>query len=100
LSNRKLSFYIQDVLESIQKIQSYIDGLDFSSFESSDMAVDAVIRNFEIMGEAVKRIPDEIRSKFPNIKWKSIVGLRNVVLHDYLGIDKTIIFNLASDLEK
>lgn len=87
--------YLQDAIEAIDKIHLYIGALDLEEFQSNKMIVDAVIRNFEIIGEAEKRVPDHVRAKFPDIPWKSMVGLRNSVLHDYLGIDNSILYQLA-----
>ena len=95
--NRILSFYIQDALDAIKKIETFIEGQSLESFETNELVKDAVIRNFEVIGETVKRIPDDIRNEFPGIPWKSMVGLRNTLLHDYLGIDNSILYKIATD---
>ena len=95
--SRKISLYIEDMLASISKISDYITGMNYDDFESNGLVVDAVTRNLEIIGEATKRIPDTIRDTYPAIPWKSIIGLRNTVLHEYLGIDKEIIYKIITE---
>lgn len=95
--DRKYSFYIEDILISMERIEEYITGLDFAIFKQNYMIVDAVVRNFEIIGEASKHIPSEIAEKYPDIPWKKMYGLRNIVSHEYFGIDYETIWKIASD---
>lgn len=86
-------FYIINILESIEKIQSYTkDGKDF--FMANTLIQDAVIRNFEIIGEATKKISLDLRSKYTNIPWKNIAGLRDILIHDYLNVDINQVWNI------
>lgn len=94
---REPRLYLQDILDSIKKIQQYMGNLTFDEFVSNDMVIDAVVRNFEIMGEAAAHIPDSIRSAYPNIPWKEMRGLRNVVVHEYFGVDLKIIWKTAQE---
>jgi uncharacterized protein with HEPN domain len=76
---RDSKVYLEDILEAARKIRSYTDGLSYESFRLSPMAVDAVIRNLEVIGEAAKQIPDSIRSQAPEVPWKRIAGLRDIL---------------------
>jgi len=79
------------------RIAEYISGLDFIDFKRDYKTVDAVIRNFEIIGEASKSLPKEIKSKYPQIPWQEMYYLRNKVSHEYHGIDYEIIWDVASN---
>jgi uncharacterized protein with HEPN domain len=88
--------FVEDILESMNKIERYIKGLTYELFLKNEMVVDAVIRNLEIIGEASKNIPEDIREKYPNIPWRRMVGLRNIALHEYFGIDLGIIWEIIT----
>ena len=94
LSMRHYKLYISDILESIGKIEKYTKGFSRSSFQKNTLVVDAVIKNLEVIGEASKRIPAGVKNQVPNIEWKKIVGLRNILIHEYSGIDREIIWNV------
>jgi len=79
--------YISHILESIMLIEQYTENISFEAFEKDRKTIDAVIRNFEIIGEASNKLPEEFRKKYPEVPWRSIIGLRNVLIHDYLGVD-------------
>ena len=87
MSRREAKLLLNDILDSIEKIRIYVDGYDFESFLADSKTCDAVIRNFEIIGEAANRLPDEIRERYPDINWFRIRGFRNRIVHDYMGID-------------
>ena len=84
---RDYLLFIEDVLTCIEKIERYTSNVSFGDFSGNDMAVDAVIRNFEIIGEAVKKIPEEIKTRYADVEWKEAAGFRDVLIHDYFGID-------------
>ena len=86
MSKREAPLLLQDINESIKKIKSYTIGMSFEMFQNDDKTIDAVIRNFEIIGEAANRIPDEIKEKFNNVNWHRIRGFRNRIVHDYMGV--------------
>ncbi|MHC1626315.1 MAG: HepT-like ribonuclease domain-containing protein [Methanoculleaceae archaeon] len=93
MSKRSPLLFIQDMLEAIEKIERYTESIkDLEDFRKRDIVVDAVLRNLEIIGEAARNIPEEIRSKYPEIPWNRVVGLRNVVIHGYFVVDLEIIW--------
>lgn len=91
---RETELYLSDILESIENIRKYTSGFTYEDFISNRMCVDAVIRNFLTIGEAVKKIPDEILRKHPSIEWKNIAGLRDVLVHAYFRIDDEILWDI------
>ena len=94
MSKRQPSLLIEDIIESGTKILLYTKSLSFDEFISDDKTVDAVIRNFEIIGEAANRLPEEFRDNHPEIDWHRIRGFRNRIVHDYFGIDYAIVWQI------
>ncbi|SRR5258708_7387734 len=88
--------FLYDIADSIQKITTYVDGKTQEQFEEDYELQDAVIRRIAIIGEAVKNLPDELKSKYPNIPWKKIAGMRDIVIHDYSNLDTTEVWNVAT----
>lgn len=93
---REWYFRVQDMLECIDKIQSYTDGMDFQAFSESGITIDAVLRNIEIIGEAANHIPTEITVQAPLIPWVVIRGMRNVLAHEYFGADIVTIWDTVT----
>jgi len=93
---RHYRHFLEDMHLSMKRIEEYIAGKDFDSFKKNYMAVDAVIRNFEVIGEAAKNVPDEVKLKYKQIPWKKMYGLRNLVTHEYFGVDYEIIWKIAT----
>ncbi len=87
--------YLEDMLQAIDRIEEYLTGLDFSKFKQTYIVVDAIIRNFEILGEAAKNIPADIQQKYPEIPWRKMYALRNLIAHVYFGIDYEMIWEIA-----
>lgn len=79
--------YLKNILESIRKIERYIDGFDEQKFQSDDKTQDAVIRQLEIIGEAARFLPDEIKTINPQVPWRDISGMRNHLIHRYFKVD-------------
>ena len=88
---RDYRVYVDDVLSAIDKIKRYTKGYSKKRFLSEEKTVDAVVRNLEIIGEAIKKIPESIRSQYPNVEWRKISGLRDILVHEYFGIHTEII---------
>lgn len=95
-SKRKYDFYLDDILTSMLRISEYIDDKEFGEFKQNYMAVDAVVRNFEIIGEASKNLPEEIKNKYKEVPWKKMYGLRNLISHEYFGIDYEMFWEIAT----
>ena len=95
--NRNYFMYLEDINTSMDRIAEYIDGLSFDEFKKDYKTVDAVIRNFEVIGEAAKNLPLEIRSKYEEVPWDEMYLLRNKVSHEYFGIDYEIIWDVATN---
>lgn len=88
--------YLLHILDSIMLIESFTSLLSFGEFEKDRKTIDAVIRNFEIIGEASSKLPKEFRDKYPEVPWESIIGLRNVLIHDYFGVDINAVWRTSS----
>lgn len=96
MSKREWKLFVEDILESIALIEKYIEGMDSKDFGKDRKTIDAVVRNLEIIGEAAKNIPDEIRRKYKKIDWKGVIGLRNRIAHEYFGISVEIVWNIIT----
>ena len=101
---RDYKVYLDDIIEAIERIRDYTTEISFETFHNDRKTVDAVNRNLAIIGEAVNRIPEEIKANYPNVDWYGIIGLRNILIHDYFRVDLEIIWdiieNKLSQLEK
>jgi len=86
MSKRQPALLVEDIVESGQKILSYTKDLTFEQFKTDNKTINAVIRNFEIIGEAANRLPEVFKMKYPEIEWNRIRGFRNRIIHDYFGI--------------
>lgn len=95
-SGRSHLHYLEDILLSITRIQEYISGHDAGTFEKDYKTTDAVIRNFEVIGEASKNLPKELKAQHTEVPWEEMYRLRNRITHAYFGIDYEIIWNIAS----
>jgi len=84
---RDYILFLEDILNAIEKIERYTKNLTFKKLCENDMAIDAIVRNLEIIGEASKNVPEKIKRKYPFVEWKEAIGFRNVLIHDYFGID-------------
>jgi len=95
MSKREWKLFIEDILGSIRLIKNYVENMGFDDFKNDRKTIDAVVRNFEIIGEASRFIPDEIKEKYENADWKGIVGLRNRIAHEYFDISLSIVWHIV-----
>lgn len=94
---RDYKVYLEDILEAIGKISRYTAGVSQKAFSEDERTLDAVVRNLEIIGEAIKKVPGKIRSKYSEVEWKRIAGLRDILIHEYFGIDVDIIWDIVQN---
>lgn len=97
MSKRDWNLFLEDILESIGLIESYVKGMDAESFAGDRKTVDAVVRNFEIIGEAAKSIPSDVKEKHQKVDWSGMIGLRNRIAHEYFGLSIPIIWKIVTD---
>ena len=95
--DRTYKMYLEDLLIAMTRIAEYIHGYTFSEFKRDYKTVDAVIRNFEIIGEASRKLPDELKERYPEVPWSEMYLLRNKVSHEYFGVDYEIIWDVATN---
>lgn len=96
MQHRNWKLRIDDMLEAIQRIQQYTQGVTLAAFRSDQKTVDAVIRNFEVLGEAARFVPDEIQDKSQSIPWSKIRGMRHMLAHEYFGVNADLIWKTAT----
>ncbi len=94
-SSRDWRLYADDIVESCGKVRRYIAGMTYEAFVADERTRDAVIRNIEIIGEAAKWLPDDVVARAPEIEWRKIRGMRDVVAHGYFGLNMKVIWDTA-----
>lgn len=97
MSKRDRILLIEDMYEAALKIKRYTNGMDFESFLNDDKTIDAVVRNFEIIGEAANRVDDDFKLKNPELAWNHLRGFRNRIVHEYFGIDYEIVWSIIEN---
>ena len=96
MPERDWTLRVHDMLQCIAKIERYTAGLDLAGFEQDERTVDAVLRNLEVLGEAAVRIPEHIRTDNPDMPWRQMRAIRNVVAHEYFGVNLPIIWETVT----
>ncbi len=96
MKKRTVKLFLEDINEFISLIEKYIEGLDYKKFCENQMVIDAVLRNLELIGEASKNIPEEVKSRFSDLPWPEMIGLRNIAAHGYFKIDLEIIWDIIT----
>jgi|SRR5580765_750554 len=95
--SRDYNLYLNDILESCKKARGYVSGLTFEGFSADGKTIDAVVRNLEIIGEAVKSVPPEILSSQPQIDWKRIRRFRDIIAHYYFKVDLEVVWGITQE---
>jgi len=90
-----MRLYLEDILTSCAKVKRYTQGMTFEDFQADDRTYDAVVRNLQIIGEAVKNIPQEMRSKYPAVAWRKIAGLRDILAHAYFSLEDETLWDIV-----
>ncbi|TAK31291.1 MAG: DUF86 domain-containing protein [Chloroflexota bacterium] len=94
---RDFRLYLDDILEAIERIRSYVQGVDLETFSNDRKTQDAVARNLEIIGEAAGNLPEAVTQDVPQIEWRKIRGLRNILIHEYFGISQSIVWDVVQN---
>jgi uncharacterized protein with HEPN domain len=94
---RDSRIYLEDILEATQKIITYTGNLSKAAFLEDEKTFDAVVRNLEVIGEAVKKLPEDIRAQHPTLEWKKMAGLRDILIHEYFGLDAEIVWDIVKN---
>jgi len=95
--HREYKAYLRDILEAIDKIERYTENMNFEDFSDNELIQDGVIRNLEIIGEAVKNLPDDIKKDYSEVEWRKIAGLRDIFIHAYFGVDLEVIWDIVKN---
>lgn len=91
---RSQLLYLNDIAEAAGNIRSYVGTMTFEEFKNDRMRIDAVVRNFEIIGEATKNLSGDLKARYPKSDWKSVAGFRDTLIHGYFGIDLEILWDI------
>lgn len=94
---RDYRVYVDDILEACRKILQFTGAMSFEEFESDPKTQDAVIRNFEVIGEAARRLPDSMKARYADIEWAKMVAFRNILIHEYFGINLQTVWNAVQE---
>jgi uncharacterized protein with HEPN domain len=94
---REWQFRINDILEAIEKVCRYTEGMSYEAFSADEKTVDAVVRNLEIIGEAARHIPEEIHNEFPGLPWAEMRGIRNILIREYFGVSLLILWKTTQN---
>ncbi len=94
MSRRSVPLLLEDIWESVEKIERYVSGLNHDAFVKDDKTTDSVVRNLQIIGEAANRLPQEFKTRHSDIEWPKVIGLRHRIVHDYFNVDVEIVWEI------
>lgn len=95
--SREWRFFLTDMIQFCGQIQSYVEGLDYQQFIDSELNYDATVRKVELLGEAARNIPEDVRQLAPDIDWPKIVSIRNILAHAYFAVDNEILWDIVQN---
>ena len=91
--NRDYKLFLKDIIQAMESIEHFVGDKEIEELIEDDMASSAIIRKFEIIGEATKHIPDEMKRRYPKVPWQRMAGMRDRLIHAYFGIDYRLVMN-------
>jgi len=97
MKKRDYGDFVQDILDPINDVENFIDGMEFEDSIKDKKTVYSVVRAIEIIGEAAKNVPEQVRKKYPEVPWKQMTGMRDKLIHEYFGVDLEILWETAKD---
>lgn len=96
-ASRDYDDYLDDIRFAAERASQFVHGMDFEAFQRDDRTIFAVVRALEIIGEAAKRIPQPVRDQFPMLPWKSISGMRDKLIHDYVNVNLEVVWRTVTE---
>lgn len=97
MMKRILGDYVQDILDAINDARDFTKAMKFEDFIEDKKTINAVVRSLEVIGEATKKIPNDMRAEYPDIPWKRMAGMRDKLIHDYFGVDLEIVWEVINN---
>ena len=94
---RDYRLYLKDILAALESVETFVEKISFEEFCADDKTASAVIRKFEIIGEATKNIPEDLRRQYPQIPWKEMAGMRDRLIHFYFGVDPQLVWTTVKE---